>query len=83
MLHRSLAAELIQAGSGTSPLIPPARHSHEPGTAVSMSAPIVARRSNLNPSLQVPADHRTVDELCRRDELQGCGEACDATVRDA
>ncbi len=45
-----------------------------------MSAPIVARRNNLNPSVQVPADHRTVDELRLRDELQKFGEACDATV---
>jgi hypothetical protein len=82
LLHRSLAAELIQAGSGTSPLIPPTRHSQEPGTAISMSAPIVARRNNLNPSVQVPADHRTEDELRHRDELQRFGEVCGATVRE-
>jgi hypothetical protein len=82
VLHRSLAAELIQAGSGTSPLIPPVRHSQEPGTAISMSAPIVARRNNLNPSVQVPADHHTVDELRLRDELQRFGEAYDATFRE-
>jgi hypothetical protein len=57
LLHRSLAAELIQAGSGTSPLI-------------------------LNPSVQVPADPRTEDELRHRDELQRFGEACGATVRE-
>jgi hypothetical protein len=83
VLHSSLAAELIQAGSGTSPLIPPASHSQEPGTAISMSARIVDRRNNLNPSVQVPADHRTVDELRLRDELQRFGEACDATVRES
>jgi hypothetical protein len=80
LLHRSL--ELIQAGSGTSPRIPPARYSQEPGTAISMSAPIVARRNNLNPSVQVPTDPRTEDELRHRDELQRFGEACGATVRE-
>ncbi len=82
LLYRSLAAELIQAGSGLSPLIPPARHSQEPGTAISMSAPSVARRNNLNPSVQVPADPRTEDELRHRDELQRFGKACGATVRE-
>ncbi len=38
VLRSSLAADLIQAGSGRSPLIPPARHSQEPGTAIPMSA---------------------------------------------
>ncbi len=38
VLHRSLAAELILAGTGTPSLIPPARHSEEPGTAISMIA---------------------------------------------
>ncbi len=53
VLHRSLAAELILAGTGTSPLIPPARHSQEPGTAISMIAHNAARRNNPNPSAQV------------------------------
>jgi hypothetical protein len=82
LLHRSLAAELIQAGSGRSLLTPPARHSQEPGTAISMITPNVARRNNINPSVQVPEDHRAEDELRHRDELQRFGEACDATFRE-
>jgi hypothetical protein len=54
VLHRSLAAELILAGTGTSPLIPPARHPQEPGTAITMIAHNAARRNNPNPSVQVP-----------------------------
>jgi hypothetical protein len=91
VFRRSLAADLIQAGSGRSLLTPPARHSQEPGTAISMSAPTVTRRNNRNSSLQVqddnrtveelrlqaPQDNRTVDEL--RDELHQFGEACSAT----
>ena len=45
---------LTLAGTGTSPLISPARHSQEPGTAVSMIAYNAARRNNPNPSAQVP-----------------------------
>jgi hypothetical protein len=82
VLHRSLAAELILAGTGTSPLIPPARHSQEPGTAISMIAPSVARRNNFNPSVQVPEDRRAEDELRHRDGLQRFGEACGAAVRE-
>jgi hypothetical protein len=52
-LHRNLAAELIHAGSGRSPLLPSKiRCPQEPGTAVSINAPFVARRNNLNSSLQ-------------------------------
>jgi hypothetical protein len=51
VLHRSLAAELILAGTGTPPLISPARHSQEPGTAISMIAYNAARRNNPNPSV--------------------------------
>jgi hypothetical protein len=52
-LHRNLAAELIHAGAGRSPLLPSRmRYLQEPGTAVSINAPIVARRNNLNSSLQ-------------------------------
>ncbi len=94
VLRRSLAADLIQAGSGRSLLIPPARHSQEPGTAISMSAPTVTRRNSLNSSLQVQDDHRTqeelrlqaqqdnrtVDEL--RDELHQFGEACRSTCSE-
>jgi hypothetical protein len=47
--HRSLAAELIQAESGTSPLISPARHSQEPGTAISMSAPLLLGGITVTP----------------------------------
>jgi hypothetical protein len=54
VLHRSLAEELILAGTGTSPLIPPARHSEEPSTAISMITRNAARRNNPNPSVQVP-----------------------------
>jgi hypothetical protein len=47
-LHRNLAAELIHAGSGRSPLLPPKiRYPQDPGTAVSMIATVVARRNNL------------------------------------
>jgi hypothetical protein len=53
-LQRNLAAELILAGTGTSPLISPARHSQEPGTAITMIANNAARRNNPNPSAQVP-----------------------------
>ncbi len=56
VLHRSLAAELILAGTGTPPLISPARHSEEPGTAISMIAHNAARRNNPNPSVQVPEE---------------------------
>ncbi len=52
VLHRSLAAELTLAGTGTSPLIPQARHSQEPDTAISMIAYNAARRNNPNPSVQ-------------------------------
>ena len=95
MLRRSLAADLIQAGSGRSLLTPPARHSQEPGTAISMSAPTVTRRNNLNSSLQVQADNRTVEELRLqaqldnrtvdelRDELHRFGEACQATLEES
>jgi hypothetical protein len=65
-LHRNLAAKLIHAGSGRSPLLPSRiKYPQEPGTAVSMIAPTVARRNNLNSSLQAQgqADHGTVDEL--------------------
>jgi hypothetical protein len=91
VLRRSLAVDLIQAGSGRSLLIPPARHSQEPGTAISMSAPAVTRRNNLNSSLQVQDDNRTVKELRLqaqqdnrtvdelRDELHQFGEECSAT----
>ncbi len=92
LLHRSLAAELIQAESGRSPLIPPARHSQEPGTAISMSAHIAARRNNLNSSSQVQVDQRTVEELrlqaqaveqARVEQLRLFGEACVASVTEA
>jgi hypothetical protein len=62
-LHRNLAAELTHAGSGRSPLIPPARHSQEPGTAIPMSTPTFTRRNNPNSSLQVQDSNRTVEEL--------------------
>jgi hypothetical protein len=44
-LQRNLVAELILAGTGTSPLIPPARHSQVPGTAITMIANNAARRN--------------------------------------
>jgi hypothetical protein len=63
-LNRSLAAELIQAGSGRSPFLPSKiKYPQEPGTAVSMIAPTSARRNNLNSSPQVQVDQRTVEEL--------------------
>jgi hypothetical protein len=65
VLHRSLAAELILAGTGTPPLIPPARHSEEPGTAISMIAHNDARRNNPNPSVQVPEAEATRVEAAR------------------
>jgi hypothetical protein len=91
-LHRNLAAELIRAGSGSSPLLPSRnKFPQEPGTAISMSAPTPTRRNNRNSSLQVhddnrtveelllqaPQDNRTVDEL--RDERHQFGEAGIAT----
>jgi hypothetical protein len=52
-LHRNLAAELIHTGTGKSPILPSKfRYPQDPGTAVSINAPIVARRNNLNSSLQ-------------------------------
>jgi hypothetical protein len=95
-LNRSLAAELIQAGSGRSPLLPSRiKYPQEPGTAVSMIASTSARRNNLNSSpqvqvdqrtveglrLQAQVDNRTVDEL--REETLKFGEACQATVTRA
>jgi hypothetical protein len=78
------------------PLLPSRiRYPQKPGTAVSMVAPIAARRNNLNSSLQAQADHRTVDELRLQaqadnrtvnelhDELQRFGEACQATLTEA
>ncbi len=53
-LQRNLAAEPILAGTGTSPLVSPTRHSQEPGTAITMIANNAARRNNPNPSAQVP-----------------------------
>jgi hypothetical protein len=95
-LHHNLAAELLHAGSGRSPLLPSRiRHPQEPGTAVSMIAPVAARRNNLNSSLQAQADHRTMDELRLQaqadnrtvnelhDELKRFGEACQATLTEA
>jgi hypothetical protein len=76
-LHRNLTAELIHAGSGRSLLTSPARHSQEPGTAISMSSPTVTWRNNLNSPLQVQDGNRTVDEL--RDERRQFGEAGGAT----
>jgi hypothetical protein len=95
-LNRNLAAELILAGSGRSPsLSSRVRYPQEPGTVVSMIAPTAARRNNLISSVQVQADHRTVDELrvqaqtdnrtvdVLRDKLQRFGDACELTVREA
>ncbi len=70
-LHRNLAADLIHAGSGRFPLIPPARHSQEPGTATPMSTPTVTRRNNPNYSLQVQDCNRTVEEP----RLQASGQS--------
>ncbi len=90
-LHRNLAAELIHAGSGRSPLLPSRiRFPQEPGTAVSMTPLTVARRNNPNSSLQVQADIRTVEELRLqaqvdelRDKLHRFGEACNATLAES
>jgi hypothetical protein len=52
-LHRNLAAELIQAGSGKSPLLPSRiRSLQELSTAVYMNNPLLTRKNNLNSSLQ-------------------------------
>jgi hypothetical protein len=96
-LHRNLAAELIHAGSGRSPPLFPSRirFPQGPGNAVSITPPIVARRNNLNSSLQAQADNRTVEELPLqaqadnrtvdelRDELHRFGEACHATIAES
>ncbi len=74
-LHRNLAAELIHAGSGRSLLTSPARHSQEPGTAISMSSPTVTRRNNLNSPLQVQDGNRKLDEL-RDERLIWRGRQC-------
>ncbi len=62
-LRRSLAAGLIQSGSGRSLSTPPAKHSQEPGTAIPISAPTLTRRNNPNSSLQVQDDNRTEEEF--------------------
>jgi hypothetical protein len=60
-----------------------------------MSAPTVIRRNDLNSSLQVQADNRSVEELRLqaqvdnrtvdelRDELHRFGEACHATLAES
>ncbi len=51
----------------------------EPGTAISMIAPtVVARRNNLNSSLQAQAV-----EQARVEQLQRFGEACETKVIEA
>jgi hypothetical protein len=70
VLHRSLAAELILAGTGTSPLIPPARNSQESGTAISMTAYNSARGNNLNPSVQVSGTRAARVEAQAQQEVQ-------------
>ncbi len=80
-LRRNLAAELTHAGSGRSLLTSPARHSQEPGTAISMSSPIVTRRNNVNSPLQVQDGNRTADEP--RDECRQFAEAGGATRSEA
>jgi hypothetical protein len=76
-LHRNLAAELIHAGSGRSPLLPlRIRSLQEPGTAVSMNNPLLlTRRNNLNSSLQdgrtnasSPLMQRALPSQTRQDE---------------
>jgi hypothetical protein len=80
VLHRSLAAELILAGTGTPRLISPARHSEEPGTAISMIAHNDARRNNPNPSVQAPEERASRVEAAR---LQLAAEQEQLTGRSA